>query len=157
MISFFLTHVIEIFFRNQPKILKLLLKMHIYASCGVWKFSPLKGWEFAVDEKKRGRVLVVELTSSFEYLRILAFDDFGIDQNEFELELSYLPMELIGAVDCPPVIIANDRQVKNFLTYVRGKASTRLCVSTSPINGNSEDFEVDMKESNSPILLLLAT
>lgn len=72
-----LTHVIEIFFRNQPKILKLLLKMHIYASCEVWKFSPLKGWEFAVDEKKRGRVLVVELTSSFEYLRILAFDDFG--------------------------------------------------------------------------------
>ncbi|XP_056842887.1 uncharacterized protein LOC130495502 [Raphanus sativus] len=102
--------------------------MHIYASCGVWKFSPLKGWEFAVDEKKRGRVLVVELTSSFEYLRILAFDDFGIDQNEFELELSYLPMELIGAVDCPPVIIANDRQVKKHI----------------------QDFEVDMKESNSP-------
>ena len=33
---------------------------------GVWKFDPLKGWGFAVDKEKRGRVLVVELTSSFK-------------------------------------------------------------------------------------------
>nr|VDC97764.1 unnamed protein product [Brassica oleracea] len=60
--------------------------MHIYASCGLWKFDPLKGWGFAVDKNKRGRVLYMELTSSFEDLRRMAFEDFGIDQNLVELE-----------------------------------------------------------------------
>ncbi|KAF3503450.1 hypothetical protein F2Q69_00041634 [Brassica cretica] len=124
--------------------------MHIYDSCGLWKFDPLKGWGFAVDKNKRGRVLYMELTSSFEDLRCMAFEDFGIDQNLVEFELSYLPMELISSIDYPPVIIESDRQVKNFLTYVRGKASARLCVSTSPISGNNGNIGVDNEKSNSP-------
>ncbi|KAG2275360.1 hypothetical protein Bca52824_057915 [Brassica carinata] len=123
--------------------------MHIYASCGLWKFDLLKGWGFAVDKNKRGRVLYMELTSSFEDLRRMAFEDFGIDQNLVEFELSYLPMELISSIECPPVIIESDRQVKKFLTYVRGKASTRLCVSTSPISGNNGNNGVDNEKSNS--------
>ncbi|XP_013607999.1 PREDICTED: uncharacterized protein LOC106314716 [Brassica oleracea var. oleracea] len=122
--------------------------MHIYASCGVWKFDPCKGWRFAFDKEKGGRVLAVELTSSFEDLRTTAFEDFGIDQNDVELELSYLPMELISTIDCPPVIIGNDRQVKNFLTYVRGKASSRLCVSISHVNANNDNIELDKEQSN---------
>ncbi|KAF3533833.1 hypothetical protein DY000_02041269 [Brassica cretica] len=124
--------------------------MHIYASCGVWKFDPCKGWGFAFDKERGGRVLAVELTSSFEDLRTTAFEDFGIDQNDVELELSYIPTELISAIDCPPVIIGKDRQVKNFVTYVRGKASTRLCVSISPVNGNSDNIELDGDQSKSP-------
>ena len=124
--------------------------MHIYASCGLWKFDPLKGWGFTVDKNKRGRVLYMELTSSFEDLRRMAFEDFGIDQNLVEFELSYLPMKLISSIECPPVIIESDRQVKKFLTYVRGKASTRLCVSTSPISGNNGNIGVDNEKSNSP-------
>nr|VDD31064.1 unnamed protein product [Brassica oleracea] len=122
--------------------------MHIYASCGVWKFDPCKGWRFAFDKEKGGRVLAVELTSSFEDLRTTAFEDFGIDQNDVELELSYLPMELISTIDCPPIIIGNDRQVKNFLTYVRGKASSRLCVSISHVNANNDNIELDKEQSN---------
>ncbi|KAF3596291.1 hypothetical protein DY000_02022445 [Brassica cretica] len=61
--------------------------MHIYSSCGLWKFDPLKGWGFAVDKNKRGRALYMKLTSSFEDLRRMAFENFGIDQNLFELEL----------------------------------------------------------------------
>ena len=122
--------------------------MHIYASCGVWKFDPCKGWGFAFDKEKGGRVLAVELTSSFEDLRTTAFEDFGIDQNDVELELTYLPMELINTIDCPPVIIGNDRQVKNFLTYVRGKASSRLCVSISPVNANNDNIVFDKEQSN---------
>ncbi|XP_013589103.1 PREDICTED: uncharacterized protein LOC106297409 [Brassica oleracea var. oleracea] len=122
--------------------------MHIYVSCGVWKFDPCKGWGFAFDKEKGGRVLAVELTSSFEDLRTTAFEDFGIDQNDVEFELSYLPMELINTIDCPPVIIENDRQVKNFLTYVRGKASSRLCVSISPVNANNDNIEFDKEQSN---------
>ncbi|CAN6858611.1 unnamed protein product, partial [Brassica oleracea] len=80
----------------------------------------------------------------------MAFEDFGIDQNLVELELSYSPMELISSIDCPPVIIESDRQVKKFLTYVRGKASTRLCVSASLISGNNGNIGVDNEKSNSP-------
>ncbi|KAF3604579.1 hypothetical protein F2Q69_00037437 [Brassica cretica] len=123
--------------------------MHIYASCGVWKFDPSKGWGFVFDKEKRGRVLAVELTSSFEYLRTTAFEDFGIDQNDVQLELSYLPMELISTIDCPPVIIGNDWKVKKFLPYVRGKAYTRLCVSISPFNANNDNIELDKEQSNS--------
>ncbi|KAG5397123.1 hypothetical protein IGI04_018937 [Brassica rapa subsp. trilocularis] len=106
------------------------------------------GWGFAFDKEKGGRVLAVELTSSFKDLRTTAFEDFGIDQNDVELELSYLPMELISTIDCPPVIIWNDRQVKNFLTYVREKASSRLCVSISPVNANNNNIELDKEQSN---------
>ena len=115
---------------------------------GVWKFDPCKGWGFAFDKEKGGRVLAVELSSSFEDLRTTAFEDFGIDQNDVELELTYLPMELINTIDCPPVIIENDRQVKNFLTYVRGKASSRLCVSISHVNANNDNIELDKEQSN---------
>ncbi|KAF2608155.1 hypothetical protein F2Q68_00045268 [Brassica cretica] len=80
--------------------------MHIYASCGVWTFDPCKGWGFAFDKEKGGRVLAVELTSSFEDLRTMAFEDFGIDQNDVELELTYLPMEL--CVPISPVNANND-------------------------------------------------
>nr|VDC94228.1 unnamed protein product [Brassica oleracea] len=124
--------------------------MHIYASCGVWKFDPCKGWGFAFDKEKGGRVLAVEWTDSFEDLRTTAFEDFGIDQNDVELELTYLPMELINTIDCPPVIIENDRQVKNFLIYVRGKASSRLCVSISHVNANNDNIELDKEQSNAP-------
>ncbi|KAF3599136.1 hypothetical protein F2Q69_00038767 [Brassica cretica] len=83
--------------------------MHIYASCGLWKFDHLKGWGLAIDKSKRGRILYMELTSSFEYLSRMDFEDFRIDQNLVELELSYLPMELISSIDCPPVIIERVR------------------------------------------------
>ena len=110
--------------------------MHIYASCGLWKFDPLKGWGFAVDKNKRGRVLYMELTSSFEDLRRMVLEDFGIDQNLVELELSYLPMELIGSIDCPPVIIESDRQVKKFLTNVREKL-LQGCVCLLHLSGET--------------------
>ncbi|KAF2605813.1 hypothetical protein F2Q68_00045270, partial [Brassica cretica] len=128
------------------RVKRIWVNLHIYASCGVWKFDPCKGWGFAFDKEKGRRVLAVELTSSFEDLRTTAFEDFGIDQNEVELELSYLPMELINMIDCRPVIIGNDRQVKNFLTY-RGEPS-----SFSPgdgIGSSSESSKDGEDECNS--------
>lgn len=59
-------------------------------------------------------------------------------------------MKLISSIDCLLVIIESDRQVKFFLTYVRGKTSTRLCVSTSPISGSNGNIGVDNDKSNSP-------
>ena len=67
-------------------------------------------------------------SSTIEKLKLMVSDDFGIDLTLVNLELSYLPSELINTLESPPVIMSNDRQVKNFLTYVRTKPSTRLCM-----------------------------
>ena len=72
-------------------------------------------------------------SSTIEKLKLMVSDDFGIDLTLVNLELSYLPSELINTLESPSVIISNDRQVKNFLTYVRTKPSTRLCVSSVKI------------------------
>uniref|UniRef100_A0A0D3AXU9 Uncharacterized protein n=1 Tax=Brassica oleracea var. oleracea TaxID=109376 RepID=A0A0D3AXU9_BRAOL len=102
--------------------------MHIYSSCGLWNSSARKGWSFLADEVKGGRLLNLDGSSTFEKLKLMVYEDFGIDLTMVNLELSYLPSELINTLESPPVIICNDRQVKKFLTYVRTKPSTRLCV-----------------------------
>jgi len=102
--------------------------MHIYSSCGLWNSSVRKGWSFLADKAKGGRLLNLDGSSTIEKLKLMVSDDFGIDLTLVNLELSYLPSELINTLESPPVIISNDRQVKKFLTYVRTKPSTRLCV-----------------------------
>ncbi|KAF3531873.1 hypothetical protein DY000_02038821 [Brassica cretica] len=102
--------------------------MHIYSSCGFWKSSVRKGWSFLADEAKGGRLLNLDGSSTFEKLKLMVSEDFGIDLTLINLELSYLPSELINTLEPPPVIISNDRQVKKFLTYVKTKPSTSLCV-----------------------------
>ncbi|CAN6924705.1 unnamed protein product, partial [Brassica oleracea] len=76
-------------------------------------------------------------------------DDFGIDLTLVNLELSYLPSELINTLESPSVIISNDRQVKNFLTYVRTKLSTRLCVCLqSKYENLNREAHVNFGETN---------
>ncbi|KAF2611191.1 hypothetical protein F2Q70_00012255 [Brassica cretica] len=71
----------------SSKIFEFLVEEDAYLCfLWLWKFDPLKGWGFAIDKNKRGRVLYIELTSSFEDLRRMAFEDFGIDQNLVELD-----------------------------------------------------------------------
>ncbi|KAF3611488.1 hypothetical protein DY000_02046430 [Brassica cretica] len=62
------------------------------------------------------------------------------------IELSYLPSDLINSIYSPPVIITSDRQVRNFLTYVKNKASTQLCVSTQASNIAEEGTESPNRE-----------
>ncbi|KAF2574052.1 hypothetical protein F2Q70_00000931 [Brassica cretica] len=73
-------------------------------------------------------------------------EDFGIDVNMVNIELSYLPSDLINSINSPPVIITSDRQVRNFLTYVKNKASTQLCVSTQAPNIAEEGTESPNRE-----------
>nr|VDD30542.1 unnamed protein product [Brassica oleracea] len=82
------------------------------------------GWGFLVDEEKGGRLLTLDRSSSFENLKVMVCEDFGIDVNMVNIELSYLPSDLINSIYSPHVIITSDRQVRNFLTYVKNKAST---------------------------------
>ncbi|KAF2565266.1 hypothetical protein F2Q68_00024555 [Brassica cretica] len=117
------------------------MKINIYASCGLWKSSMNNGWGFLVDEEKGGKLLTLDTSSSFENLKVMVCEDFGIDVNMVNIELSYLPSDLINSINSPPVIITSDRQVRNFLTYVKNKASTQLCVSTQAPNIAEEGTE----------------
>ncbi|KAF3564241.1 hypothetical protein DY000_02013754 [Brassica cretica] len=73
-------------------------------------------------------------------------EDFGIDVNMVNIELSYLPFDLINSIYSPHVIITSDRQVRNFLTYVKNKASTQLCVSIQTPNIAEEGTESPNRE-----------
>ncbi|KAF2587410.1 hypothetical protein F2Q70_00036645 [Brassica cretica] len=104
------------------------------------------GWGFLVDEEKGGRLLTLDTSSSFENLKVMVCEDFVIDVNMVNIELSDLPSDLINSIYSPPVIITSDRQVRNFLTYVKNKASTQLCVSTQASNIAEEGTESPNRE-----------
>ena len=123
--------------------------MHIYAYSGVWRSSKTKGWKFLVDEETGGRLLTLDTSKTFDNLRVMVSEDFGTDLNLVNIELSYLPSDLVIGLDSPPVFITNDRQLQNFLTYVKTKASTRLCVcirSKVGFNLNEEPAELPNRE-----------
>ncbi|KAF3600121.1 hypothetical protein F2Q69_00037290 [Brassica cretica] len=154
--------------------------MHIYASSGLWKSSKRSGWKFLVDEVKGGRLLTLDTSKTFDNLRVMVcedfgidvnmvnielikggrlltldtsktFDnlrvmvceDFGIDVNMVNIELSYLSSDLVIGIDSAPVFITNDRQLKIFLTYVKNKASTRLCVCIR-FRAETSNIKVDL-------------
>ncbi|XP_048634985.1 uncharacterized protein LOC106350404 [Brassica napus] len=76
----------------------------------------------------------------------MVLEDFGMEEEIIaDLELSYLPAELINTSGCPPVIIANDRQLHNFVRFVQKSASTRLCVTckAKAENPNKEAFDLN--------------
>ena len=39
------------------------------------------GWGFFVDEEKRGRLLTLDTSSNFENLKVMVWEDFGVDVN----------------------------------------------------------------------------
>ena len=115
-------------FHSSSKLLPIKHKnMHIYASSGFWKSSKRSRWRFLTDEEKRGRLLTLDTSKTFENLRVMVCEDFEIVINMVNIELSYLPSDLVIGIT-PPVFITKDRKLKNFLTYVKNKALTRLCV-----------------------------
>ena len=119
--------------------------IHVYASCGVWELVVSSGWSFNVDKKKGGRLLALELKSSLEQLQKNVIEDFGFEETDADLELSYLPIGLINSSECPPVIIGNSQQVQNFLGFCKKHQSTRLCVSSKAKQGNPNKVDIDLK------------
>ncbi|KAF2576152.1 hypothetical protein F2Q70_00006487 [Brassica cretica] len=93
--------------------------MHIYTTCGVWEFGATTGWVFSADEKG-ARLLLLESSSTLEVFKRMVLEDFDMEEDSLpDLESSYLPTELINTSTCPPVIIANDRQLQNFVGFVQ--------------------------------------
>ncbi|XP_018460226.1 uncharacterized protein LOC108831162 [Raphanus sativus] len=123
--------------------------MQIYVYSGFWKSSGRNGWKFHIDEKNGGRLLTLDTSKTVEYLGVMVCEEFGVDLNMVNIELSYLPSDLVSSNDSPPVFITTDRQLKNFLSYVKNQASRRLCVcirSKVGSNMNEEAAESPNRE-----------
>ncbi|KAF3557966.1 hypothetical protein F2Q69_00015359 [Brassica cretica] len=60
------------------------------------RLSKRKGWKFLVDEEAGGRLLTLDTSKTFDNLRAMVCEDFGIDVNLVNIELSYLPSNLVG-------------------------------------------------------------
>ncbi|KAL1192056.1 hypothetical protein V5N11_029955 [Cardamine amara subsp. amara] len=110
--------------------------LQIYVMCGRWRLYDNKQWGFIVDEEKRGRLVSLESTPSLEELKLIVLDDYGIKQIEFDVEFSFLPIGV--SLDSPPIVMLNDRQVKNFLLYFKRNNNLQLCVTfKSRVDGHS--------------------
>ena len=70
--------------------------IHIYASCGVWELVVVSGWSFNIDKKKNGSLLALELKFSLEELQKNVREDFGLEETDADLGLSYLSTGSIG-------------------------------------------------------------
>ena len=97
-------------------------------------------------KRKGGRLLALELKSSLEELQKNVIEDFGFEETDADLELSYLPIGLINSSKCPPVIIGNSRQVQNFLRFCKKHQSTQLCVSYKEKQGNPNKIDIDLNK-----------
>uniref|UniRef100_A0A0D3ATT9 SWIM-type domain-containing protein n=1 Tax=Brassica oleracea var. oleracea TaxID=109376 RepID=A0A0D3ATT9_BRAOL len=78
-------------------------------------------------------------------LQKIVIEDFGFEETNADLELSYLPIGLINSSECPPVIIGNSQQVQSFLGFCKKHQSTRLCVSSKAKQGNPNKVDIDLK------------
>nr|VDD25923.1 unnamed protein product [Brassica oleracea] len=123
--------------------------MHIYVYSSFWRSSKTKGWKFLVDEEKGSRLLTLDTSKTFDNLRVMVCEDFGTDVNLVNIEMSYLPSDLVIGLDSPLVFITNDRQLKNFLTYVKTKASTRLYDIDGEAELEAEDAKIDESDDES--------
>ena len=103
--------------------------MHIYTTCGVWELGATTGWVFSADDKG-GRLLLLKSSFTLDDLKIMVLEEFGMEEDNLaNLEWSDLPTELTNTSTRPPVIIANDRQLKNFVGFVKNK-----CLDSSVCN-----------------------
>ena len=72
-------------------------------------------------------------------------EDFGIEEDSLaDLELSYILTELINSSTYPPV--SNDRQLKNFVVFVKKNVQTRLCVTYRAKAENRNEAEFDLNK-----------
>ncbi|KAG7594282.1 Reverse transcriptase domain [Arabidopsis thaliana x Arabidopsis arenosa] len=105
---------------------KCMKEVERLCSAFLWSGPDLKShsakiaWQVVCLPKGEGGAMVAE--------------DYGIEQSTVDVELSYLPPDL--SLDCPPVVMMNNRQVSNFLSYCKRKNTIKLCVT---FNGGDKD------------------
>ncbi|KAL1214685.1 hypothetical protein V5N11_019620 [Cardamine amara subsp. amara] len=75
-------------------------------------------------------------------------EDYGKEPNIDDLEISFLPTDLVSNFESPPVFVTNDRQVRNLFGYLKNKTAIRLCVTFKSAGGDrrSTKVKIDLNE-----------
>lgn len=117
--------------------------------CGKWSFYR-NCWFFLVDNSKGGRVVGAGRKTSFNQLNRLVCEEFGVDLNTEEVQLSYmLPKKVLDSLpaDTPPVFICNSSQFLAYLQQIKTE-SIRLCVEikTKSVESKLKNEDVSCEE-----------
>jgi len=91
-------------------------------------------------------MVTLETTTLLKQLKIIACEDYGVDYMLVNAEFSY---EMVNQRGNPPIIISNDRQVSNFVSYTKKSSSTTLCVTLSA-TGAKEKERVNIDLNKEP-------
>ncbi|XP_056850897.1 uncharacterized protein LOC130507068 [Raphanus sativus] len=108
----------------------------VYVKSGEWMSSSSEEWSFVVDKDRRGRMVTLDATTLLERLKIMVCEDYGVEPNSVNVELSY---EMVNQRGNPPIIISNDRQVANFMGYAKKGLGPTLCVTFSSSGVNQKE------------------
>ena len=91
-------------------------------------------------------MVTLETTTLLKQLKIIVCEDYGVDHMLVNAEFSY---EMVNQRGNPPIIISNDRQVSNFVSYTKKSSSTTLCVTLSA-TGAKEKERVNIDLNKEP-------
>ncbi|KAL1213816.1 hypothetical protein V5N11_009993 [Cardamine amara subsp. amara] len=97
--------------------------------CGKWRFEKCR-WLFVVDAKRGSRILEADDSLNYENFIGMVFEDYGLDNRVYDVELSYMfPKKIMQKLpqDTPLVYVENYRQFKTFLGQSKADM-LRLCV-----------------------------
>ncbi|RID52576.1 hypothetical protein BRARA_G00029 [Brassica rapa] len=89
--------------------------IEICSICGEWKLINGIRWDFIVDDQRGSSLSMIHKDISYNDLIMAVLEDFGIDGNKNNVNLSYAsPSKLnFGTKELPPAFIRNDRQRKS--------------------------------------------
>ncbi|XP_013679573.2 uncharacterized protein LOC106384102 [Brassica napus] len=118
----------------------------IYVKSGEWISSCGDQWSFLADKTRGGRMVTLETTTLLKQLKIIVCEDYGVDYMLVNAEFSY---EMVNQRGNPPIIISNDRQVSNFVSYTKKSSSTTLFVTLSA-TGAKEKERVNIDLNKEP-------
>ncbi|KAL1193930.1 hypothetical protein V5N11_032050 [Cardamine amara subsp. amara] len=78
----------------------------------------------------------------------MVYEDYDQKHNMDDVEISFLPTDLVSNFESPPVFVTNDRQVRNLFRYLKSKTAVRLCVTFKSAGGDrrSTRVKIDLNE-----------
>ncbi|KAL0713404.1 hypothetical protein Bca4012_020382 [Brassica carinata] len=105
--------------------------IELYSVCGEWKLINGIQYDFIFDVERGSSLSMINEDSIYNDLIRVVSEDFGIDDNKNNVNLSYVsPSKLkFGTKELPPVFIRNDRQVTSYMNKLQENACIHLCVT----------------------------
>ncbi|KAH0916891.1 hypothetical protein HID58_024551, partial [Brassica napus] len=108
-----------------------VMMIEICSICGEWKLINGIRWDFIVDDQRGSSLSMIHKDISYNDLIMAVLEDFGIDGNKNNVNLSYAsPSKLnFGTKELPPAFIRNDRQVTSYMSKLKENGDLHLCVT----------------------------